>query len=276
MRSHAEPVMGTVVSITADGHAVGHAALDAAVAAACRVLHEADAVFSTYRAESPMSRLRRGEVTLEECPPEVAVVLTACDRAKELSAGWFDADAMPGGTDPTGLVKGWAAQRALEALRAHGVTTVLVNAGGDAVACGRPAPDRPWRLAVRDPFDPAGLLCVVPLTDAALATSGTYERGAHVLDPQTGEPAESGVVSASVVGPDLAVADALATALVAGGERALPAVAAADGYAALLVLADRRLVRVGAFPEVPASPSPGAERGEQAGLPVAVEAEPRG
>lgn len=251
MRSHAEPVMGTVVSIAVADDRLGTAAVDEAVAAACEVLHRAEAVFSTYRADSPMSRMRRGEVTLEEAPPEVAEVLAACAAARELTGGWFDADAMPGGTDPTGLVKGWAAQRAADALVVHGVTDALVNAAGDAVAIGRPCPDRPWRMAVRDPFDPAGLVCVVPLRAGALATSGTYERGAHVLDPATAQAATSGVVSASVLGPDLAVADALATALVAGGEHVVPFLAGVGGYSALLVRADHRLVTVGEFPGEP-------------------------
>lgn len=243
---HAEPVMGTVVSIDAVADDEG-VARDA-VAAACRVLHEADEVFSTFRADSAVSRWRRGEVRLSDCPSDVALVLTACDRAKEVSGGWFDASALPGGTDPTGLVKGWAASRALDALAAAGATAGLVNAAGDAAAAGRPNPERPWRLAVRDPFTTTGLLAVVPLEGRALATSGTYERGAHVLDPTSGAAAQAGVVSASVAGPDLTLADALATALVAGGERAVPYVAAAAGYSALVVLADRRLVTVGDFP----------------------------
>jgi thiamine biosynthesis lipoprotein len=263
--THVEAVMGTAVSFDVRSESLGPAALRAAVAAACRVLHEAEAVFSTHRAASPMSRLRRGELTVDQCPPEVAAVLTACARAREATAGWFDADAMPGGTDPTGLVKGWAAQQALDELVSHGVSAALVNAGGDAVAVGRPEPDRPWRLAVRDPFDPARWLCIVPLADAALATSGTYERGAHVLDPRSGAPASAGAVSASVTGPDLTVADALATALVAGGELAVPAVSDVAGYAALLVLADRRLLRVGDFPAQPL-PSAGPEGRQQGGL----------
>jgi thiamine biosynthesis lipoprotein len=92
---------------------------------------------------------------------------------------------MPAGVDPTGLVKRWAAQRALADLGRAGVEAAMVNAGGDVVVCGQPEPGRPWRVGVRHPHDGSRLLCVVTTT-AGVATSGADERGAHVLDPPTG------------------------------------------------------------------------------------------
>ena len=77
-----------------------------------------DDVFSTWKPESPVSRLRRGEIGLGDAPPEVAEVLELCRRAREASDGWFDPWAMPGGVDPTGLVKGWAVERALDEFEA--------------------------------------------------------------------------------------------------------------------------------------------------------------
>jgi thiamine biosynthesis lipoprotein len=143
---------------------------------------------------------------------------------------------MPGGVDPTGLVKGWAVERALDVLRLEGVTGALVNGGGDLAAFGCPAAGRAWRIGIRHPWRHDALACVIRI-QAAVATSGTYERGPHLLDPFTGRPGNR-AVSATVTGPSLALADALATAVAAGGDDAMAAVAALDGYAGYLIRPD--------------------------------------
>jgi thiamine biosynthesis lipoprotein len=141
---------------------------------------------------------------------------------------------MPGGVDPTGLVKGWAAQRAADSLREAGVEAAMVNAAGDIVTLGEPEPGRPWHLGIRDPREPDRVAWVVAVRDGAIATSAAYERGDHVLDPHSGDPARS-ALSATVTGPDLAFADALATGLFAAGLAGLPLIDALPGYHALLV-----------------------------------------
>jgi FAD:protein FMN transferase len=202
---------------------------------AIATLHEADDVFSTWKAGSPMSRLRRGEIRLEQAPREIAEVLALCENARDASGGWFDPWRLPGGVDPTGLVKGWAAQRALGVLRDAGAAGAMVNAGGDIAVFGEPHDGEPWRIGIRDPRSADGLLCVVAIrSTGALATSGTYERGAHIVDPATGRPATD-VLSATVAGPDLSLADALATAVVASGGRVLERIARLPGYSALVV-----------------------------------------
>lgn len=229
-------VMGTVVSFAvAPGdapEAVVHDRLDAA----CAVLGQADATFSVWDPGSPVSRLRRNEIALSAAPPEVADVLQLCDKARILSRGWFDPWAMPGGVDPTGLVKGWAVERALDVLRLEGVTGALVNGGGDLAAFGCPAAGRAWRIGIRHPWRHDALACVIRI-QAAVATSGTYERGPHLVDPFTGRPGNR-AASATVTGPSLALADALATAVAAGGDDAMAAVAALDGYAGYLIRPD--------------------------------------
>jgi thiamine biosynthesis lipoprotein len=242
---HIEPVMGTVVSFDVRTEPIGDAAAAAALRTACATLHRADAVFSTWKPESPVSRLRRGEIGIADAPPEVAEVLAACAGARALSGGWFDPWAMPGGVDPTGLVKGWAAQRAIADLQAAGIRAAMVNAGGDVVTCGRPIADRPWQIAIRDPQAPERILGVLP-TDGAVATSGTYERGYHVLDPRSGAPARR-VCAATVTGTDLALADALATALLAEGEPGLARLARVEGYSACVVRRDGTLKRTPGF-----------------------------
>ncbi|HVQ18747.1 MAG TPA: FAD:protein FMN transferase [Actinomycetes bacterium] len=245
---HVEEVMGTAVSFEVLFAPGSERLARSAVSRACASLHEADDDFSTWRHDTPISRFRRGDIELSEAPRVVGDVLTECAQVRDMSGGWFDPWAMPGGVDPTGYVKGWAAQRALNVLREFGVLAAMVNAGGDVAAVGRPRTDRPWRLGLRDPRTNNGLLGTVSLQDAGIAVSGTYERGAHITDPHTREPAAADVLSAAVVGPDLAVADGLATGLVAGGVPAARALEFVPGYTAWLLLSDGSEHRVGPFP----------------------------
>jgi thiamine biosynthesis lipoprotein len=244
---HREEAMGTTVTIDLyvdAGMPVDR--LAAHVGRARSALHRADDVFSTWDADSPMSRLRRGEVALNQVPQEVARVLAACRVARVLTDGWFDPWSLPGGVDPTGYVKGWAAERALDALRKPEVAAAVVNAAGDIASFGGIAPDTPFRFAVVDPFDPIRLACVVEHT-GAVATSGTYERGHHLFDPHSRRTA-SAVASATVTGPELGLTDALATALAVGGQVVLERIGSLDGFEALAIGHDGELRSTPGFP----------------------------
>ena len=138
--THAEPAMGTVFSFALVPGPLPDADLRSAISAACACLHEADATFSTWDPGSPVSRYRRGEAELAGLPAEVAEVLADCQAARQASGGWFDPWAMPGGFDPTGLVKGWAVDRALDILRRAGLAAAVINGGGDLAVFGRPGP----------------------------------------------------------------------------------------------------------------------------------------
>jgi thiamine biosynthesis lipoprotein len=229
--------MGTVVTIDIYGESTGCGPeVSWGLARARATLQRADAIFSTWKADSPMSRLRRGEITREEAPAEVAEVLDLCAVAREISGGWFDPWAMPGGVDPTGYVKGWAAQRALAALDSYEISGAMVNAAGDIASFGGPEPTEPFRIGIVDPLSPSQLACVVELT-GAIATSGSYERGEHLIDPHSRRPTTR-AASASVTGPDLGLADALATALAVAGEEGLEVIGALENYEALVISFD--------------------------------------
>ncbi|WP_234360056.1 FAD:protein FMN transferase [Streptomyces sp. DSM 15324] len=217
---HAEEVMGTVFSFDVRGgppQAV-RAALDAAVGS----LHRVNEVFSTYREDSQVSRMARGELTVGECDPEVAEVLELGAEAERASDGWFSMR-YEGRLDPTGIVKGWATERAARLLSGvPGVSGVSVNGGGDVQLLGVPGAERPWRVGVSDPLRPGGLAAVVSAAGAdelAVATSGTAERGAHIVDPRTGRSAVTDLVAVTVVAPRLTWADCWATAAFAMGSR---------------------------------------------------------
>jgi thiamine biosynthesis lipoprotein len=234
--THAETAMGTVFSLTVVPGGLPGPELRSALGAACATLHHADAIFSTWDRESPVSRFRRGEAGLDELPLEVADVVAECHAARQASGGWFDPWAMPGGFDPTGLAKGWATERALAVLRRSGMTGAMVNGGGDLAAFGSPAPGRRWRVGIRHPWCASALASIIEV-EAAVATSGSYERGAHLIDPATGL-ASGRAASATVTGPSLAMADALATAVAVGGDEALAIVGGVEGYAAYLIRPD--------------------------------------
>jgi thiamine biosynthesis lipoprotein len=217
-------------------------------------LREVDAVFSTYREDSEISRLDRGELTVSDCRPEVDEVLTRCVALERATRGYFSV--RPAGRlDPSGLVKGWAVAGAAERLAAAGAENFCINAGGDIIARGRPEPDRLWRVGIRHPEDLGQLAAVLAVGDLAVATSGQYERGAHIVDPHTGRP-PTGLLSVTIVGPDLGTADAYATAAFAMGAAGPEWTATLIGYDAMCVTTDHQVLSTPGFQRHVAAPLP--------------------
>jgi thiamine biosynthesis lipoprotein len=217
-----------------------------------------DDLFSTWRPDTEIMRVARGELALDDADPEVRAVLAQCEQMRLESHGAFDVAAgahasgapRPGlaPLDPSGFVKGWAVARAGEMLRDAGARNFSVNAGGDVLTCGRPEPGADgWRLGIQHPWERDRVAAVLCVTDAGIATSGRYERGDHVLDPRTGRPA-TGVASVTVVGPDLGVADAYATAVVVLGlEEGMQWLATRVGYEAMAIGDERSVLATPGF-----------------------------
>ncbi len=232
----AEPVMGTVITVDVRDAEVPESAMDAVFA----WFHDADATFSTFRIDSEISRLSRGELRETECSPDVREVLALCEEVSVCSNGSFDIR-RGGGIDPLGLVKGWSVERASTILAAAGAHNFFIDAGGDVVARGRPEPGRTWRVGIRHPEQADRVAAVLAIHDVAVATSGTYERGEHIIDPRSASP-PAGLLSMTVVGPSLTFADAYSTAAFVMGERGAAWVAGIDGYDALAITSQRRMV----------------------------------
>ncbi|MGH8860762.1 MAG: FAD:protein FMN transferase [Jatrophihabitantaceae bacterium] len=232
--------MGTVFSFdirpTGLDEATTRDAFADAIEVAVRRLHWVDSTFSTFQPGSQLSRLARGELALDACAPEMRTVLARCEKLRHETAGYFSADA-DGRLDPSGYVKGWAIEQASDILAAAGSTNHCINGGGDVQCVGHAAPDQPWRIGIAHPHRPGQLAGVVAGADLAVATSGTAERGQHVIDPHTrGRPATLG--SVTVVGPRLADADAYATAAFAMGADARDWLEQLPGYWGFVVTAD--------------------------------------
>ncbi len=245
---HSEAVMGTIVTFDAYGELAGDARSRARALARARAgLQRADALFSTYKPDSPINQLRRGEIDEAALPEPMGSVLERCRELRELSAGWFDPWRVPGGVDPTGYVKGWAAEQALAVL-ATIAPCVIVNAAGDLVVSAALPGGHPVRAGIVDPANPHQILVIAEVT-AALATSGTAERGAHLFDPFAGR-AQVKAASASVCGADLGTADALATALAVAGRQGLAIIEQIPGYEALVIEEDGHQLVTSGFPRV--------------------------
>jgi thiamine biosynthesis lipoprotein len=234
-----EPVMGTVVSIDVRPPLVDPAVLDEVVA----WFHDVDARFSPCRPDSEVSRVGGGSLALDEASPDVRAMFTLADDLHARTGGFFDprAHRPDGRPDPTGVVKGWSVDEAVATLRLAGARNLQVGAGGDLVALGEAAPGRAWRIGIRHPDRADRVVAVVRVRDLAVATSGSYERGAHIIDPGTGMAAQ-GLRSLTVIGPTLALADAYATAGFAMGEAGIAWVGGQDGFGAIAINDANRLV----------------------------------
>jgi len=231
--------MGTVVSLEVRDPDVPADAIEAVF----RHLHDIDARFSPYKSDSEMSRIGRHELAEADASPDLRWVLGACDDLCRTSGGYFDARRWraDGRVDPSGFVKGWAVEEASLALDAAGARNWYLNAGGDVIVRGEAAPGRPWRVGIRHPRAVDRVAAVLGVRDCAVATSGGYERGGHIVDPHTGSlPGE--LLAVTVVGPSLTWADAYATIAFVRGREGLTWVTTHPGYDTYGITADEQVL----------------------------------
>jgi len=233
MHRHVQDVMGTVVS-----YAVPDSHPDAAeaIAQACEWLDFVDATFSTYKPDSDVSRIRDGILSVEEAHPLVAEVLQIGHAAEAAGDGAFTLQ--PYGTfDPSGVVKGWALERASDILLKTGCPDHLINGGGDVQARGEREAGQPWRVAIADPRDRTRSAAVVGGIDPlAVATSGISERGEHI-----DRDALSDLMSLTVVGTSLTSVDIAATTAFGLGDEARAWIESRHDLAAFAILDGGRM-----------------------------------
>ncbi|NBO45583.1 MAG: FAD:protein FMN transferase [Actinobacteria bacterium] len=244
-----EHVWGTVVDFDVRDFGVrdvSQARIEEAINEAVRWLHRVDGIFSTYRDDSVVTAYRRGQGVeqlksgfSEADVLEFMSVLAACDQARADTDGAFNPWALPEGFDPSGYVKGWAVARAADILREHGLAFFAINAGGDIVCAGGEDVGVPWHIGIRHPDFAHSVMQAITINTGATATSGTYERGNHIINPHAPGVAVS-ARAATVVGPDAALCEVWATALIVDGPTALHKVAAlGEQWSALTVVGER-------------------------------------
>ncbi|MSU74252.1 FAD:protein FMN transferase [Candidatus Kaiserbacteria bacterium] len=185
--------------------------------AAFDYLSAVDRRFSTYKDDSEISRINRGELTLATASEEMKEVFALAEKTKKETNGYFDIHRPGGHTDPSGIVKGWAIRNTARLIHEAGFENYLVNAGGDIASSGRNAEGKDWSVGIRNPFNINEIIKVVYPRGKGIATSGSYIRGDHIYNPHCPEEKLREIVSITVIGPDVLEADRFATAAFAMG-----------------------------------------------------------
>ena len=240
--------MGTVASVHVHDDAPA-AVVDDAIQRMFNELRRLENLFSTFRRESEISRINRQELHLLDASSEVIDVIDACMWLETESGGAFSAyREHPDGLltlNPAGFVKGWAAERAARMLDDAGLRRWYLAVGGDIQTRNRPGDDECWRIAISDPLGEApAVAAVIGVVDAAVATSGTAERGQHLWHGRRGG-AVAPFASLTVIGPALTWADAFATTVFAMREAGLEWLRRWPGYAAIAIRHDGAIATCG-------------------------------
>lgn len=203
-----------------------------------RFFERIDRRYSPFIVSSDVSRINKHELPAADYSVELQEILYYAEKTKLETNGYFDV--WHGGIfDPSGIVKGWAIQKASELMLGE-IGNFYIDAGGDIQAMGVNDEHQPWRIGIRNPFNRSENIAVVALGSHAVATSGTAIRGQHIYNPLSDQPITD-VVSISVIAQDIIDADRIATAAFAMGRSGIEFIENAPGYEAFLVTSDRRV-----------------------------------
>jgi thiamine biosynthesis lipoprotein len=208
-------------------------------------LHYIDQKFSTYKKDSEISQINRGEVKHLDYSNEMQKVLASCEETKQLTDGYFDIN-LNGILDPSGIVKGYAIWQAAQILKKKGYANFYVEIAGDIQVFGKNEDGESWKVGIQNPFNLKEIIKIVRLSNKGIATSGNYQRGKHILNPKTKLAADE-IAGISVIGPNVYEADRFATAAFAMGEEGIKFIGRIKGFAGYMVRNDRTAVMTGGF-----------------------------
>ncbi|MBI3397072.1 FAD:protein FMN transferase [Candidatus Woesebacteria bacterium] len=178
-----------------------------------------DNKFSTFKEDSEISKIERGEVKKTDYSADVKEIFNLADKTKRETDGYFNIwhNNKP---DPSGIVKGWAIYNASKILKKLGYKNFYVEAGGDIQTFGENSKGKKWKVGIKNPFNLREIVKVVKLRNKGIATSGTYLRGQHIYNPyRSGKIKE--IVSITVIADNICEADRFATAAFAMGARGI-------------------------------------------------------
>lgn len=191
---------------------------------------EVDNRFSTYKDSSEISQINRQEITENNYSNEMKEIFSLAEKTKQQTNGYFDIKMPDGSLDPSGIVKGWAIQKAAELIKQLGYKNFYVDAGGDIQSEGRNNEGQPWSVGIRHPFDLKKIAKVIYPQGAGVATSGNYLRGDHIYNPNNYGQQINEVVSLTVIGPNILEADRFATAAFAMGKNGVEFIENLSGF----------------------------------------------
>jgi thiamine biosynthesis lipoprotein len=197
-----------------------------------------DATFSTYKEESEISKINRGELAEEDYSAAMKTILALSEQTRQETRGYFDIE-QNGFIDPSGIVKGWAIFQAAQMLQAAGFANFYVDAGGDIQVAGTKNGNL-WRVGIRNPFNRNENVKVLAITDKGIATSGTAIRGQHIYNPHQPEQPIQDIVSLTVIGPNIYEADRFATAAFAMGKKGISFIGQLPGFEGYMIDASAR------------------------------------
>ncbi len=206
-----------------------------ALEAAFTYLVSVDKRFSTYKKDSEISRMNRGEITLSEASADMREVFVLAEKTKKETNGYFNICRPDGRIDPSGIVKGWAILNTAALIRNSGHENYFVNAGGDIAMNGATAEGKDWSVGIRNPFNINEIVKVVHPRGKGIATSGSYIRGNHIYNPHTPKQELKEIVSITVIGPDVLEADRFATAAFAMGKRGIIFIENLSGFEGYMI-----------------------------------------
>jgi thiamine biosynthesis lipoprotein len=185
-----------------------------------KIFDDADRRYSLCRPQSELSLIASGLLRLSQASVELRQMYELAISWRNTTQGAFTPHRGDGTVDLSGVVKGWAIAQAGEVLASAGLDNWCINAGGDVLASGTNRTG-PWTVGIVDPADRTALLASVRVPGhlGAVATSGSAERGDHIWT-QTAAGSRP-FLQVTVVAADIISADALATAIIAGGRETL-------------------------------------------------------
>lgn len=189
-----------------------------------------DERFSTYKQGSEIMRINRRELMEKEYSPDMREVFALAEETKQRTSGYFDIEKPDGTLDPSGIVKGWAIQKAAALLEAHGYRNLYVEAGGDIQSRGTNEHGKDWSVGIRNPFSHSEVVKVLYPRGSGVATSGTYIRGQHIYNPHAPGEKLQDIVSLTVIGPDVLEADRYATGAFAMGKEGINFIERLPGF----------------------------------------------
>ncbi len=190
-----------------------------------------DEKFSPYKQNSEVTKINDKRIG-KNLSSDMKLILKLSKETKEATVGYFDIY-RNGFMDPSGIVKGWAINKAAEILKNFKYKDFYVEASGDIQTHGLNNEKKKWAVGIRNPFKKNEIVKVVYLSGEGIATSGSYEKGEHIYNPNG--KIDNEIVSLTVIGPNVYEADRFATPAFAMGRDGIKFVERQKGLVGFMI-----------------------------------------